>query len=315
MNYRIEGVAVALASISHGGDTAGTVAGLRRERYVQPDGTVAEVPTVSGNALRGILRDHSARLTWQALGEPVLSLPVFHALWSGGSLAKAGSGRVMSSQQLATLRRLVPHVSLFGAAGGGRIIEGKLAVGKLVPVVTETAHLMPDDVLTGGERSIWEHLQIEEYSRQDDAKRPALAAVLGGDTAAAELEGPPLALDIPEPEPTGDAAAGPAQQMRYGVETIAAGTRLHWWMALRGVTDLEVATLRRALAEWSADGAHIGGRSATGHGRLRLDATGWTHSAPTLSTGTDLAPDADNALAHHLAGQREAVLEALGWLA
>jgi hypothetical protein len=309
-NYRVEGVATALASVSHGGDTAGTVAGLRRERYVQPDGSVVEVPTISGNALRGILRDHSARLTWEALDRPRLSMPVFHAMWSGGSLAKAGSGHVMSSQQLATLRRLVPHVSLFGAAGGGRIIEGKLAVGKLVPIVAETAHLMPAEVLTGAERSVWEHLQIEEYSRQDDAKRPALAVALAGDGPAALPAGTLPGL----PEESEAERSGPAQQMRYGVETIAAGTRLHWWMALRGVTDLEVATLRQALGAWTADGAHIGGRSATGHGRLRLEAAGWVHSAPTLTVGAELAPDADTALAGHLSGQRDAVLEALGWL-
>lgn len=295
-SYRSEGVATLLSSVSHGGDHAGTMQMLRREKIVQPDGSVTEVPVISGNALRGILRDHSAGLLWRALGEPELSLPAFHVLWSGGALAKAGAGHVISSQQLAELRRLIPHVSLFGAAGGGRIIEGKLAVGKLVPVCAETAHLMPEGAVTGAERSIWEMLQVEEFSRRDDAKRPALAAAISG--------GGTLAIGDGKDEP-------PPQQMRYGVETIAAGTRLHWWIGLRDVTGLETAVLRDALASWAADGAHLGGRSGTGHGRLAISQDKWVHAVPELTAGSALPA----APAAHAEANRDRILECLGWLA
>lgn len=296
-SYRIEGVATLLSSASHGGDHAGTVQMLRRERIVQPDGTVPEVPVISGNAFRGILRDYSAGLLWRALGEPELPLPVFHVLWSGGALAKAGAGHVITSAQLAELRALVPHVSLFGAAGGGRIIEGKLAVGKLTPVCAETAHILPSAALTGAERSIWEQLQIEEFSRRDDAKRPALAPAIS-DGGTLDGDGKP---------------DGPAQQMRYGVETIAAGTRLHWWIGLRDVTDLEAETFRQALMAWAADGAHLGGRSATGHGRLAVDHSQWVSAVPALTSGRALEAAADP-LAGHAGMHRDRILQALGWL-
>jgi len=294
-SYRSEGVATLLSSVSHGGEHAGTVQMLRRERVVQPDGSVTEVPVISGNALRGILRDHSAGLLWRALGEPELPLPVFHVLWSGGALAKAGAGHVITSQQLAELRRLVPHVSLFGAAGGGRIIEGKLLVGKLTPVCAETAHIMPPGALAGGERSIWEMLQVEEFSRRDDAKRPALTAAIAGGGVLESGDGKP---------------DGPAQQMRYGIETIAAGTRLHWWIGLRDVTGLEAETFRAALASWAADGAHLGGRSATGHGRLAISSDSWVSAAPALTAGSALPAGPEG----HAAEHRDRILEALGWL-
>lgn len=52
------GVMTALSSISHGGGQSfGINAKLRREKFVQPDGSVEEVPVLSGNGLRGLLRE------------------------------------------------------------------------------------------------------------------------------------------------------------------------------------------------------------------------------------------------------------------
>lgn len=299
-DYRVEGAVTALSSVAHGGDHAGTVQHLRRERIVQPDGTVAEVPVVSGNAVRGILRDYSAELLWRHLGEPALDTAVFHALWSGGALAKAGAGHVLSSHQLRDLRALVPHVALFGAAGGGRIIEGKLLIGKLVPIVAETAHVVPADLVPEMSLSIWELLQIEEFTRSDDAKRGRADRQLGRGAAGT--------LDVDT-----ETMQAPAQQMRYGVETIPAGTRFHWWVALRGVTPLEAGCFAAAMRSWSQAGSHIGGRSATGHGRLRVDAAGWEHPVPALTTGGDL-PDLTDDLAVHTRDHRDDIIEALSWL-
>ncbi|MDO5287889.1 MAG: hypothetical protein Q4G45_13865 [Actinomycetia bacterium] len=46
------GTATAVSSVVHVGDAAGTLALLRRETVVLPDGTLVPVPLVSGNALR-----------------------------------------------------------------------------------------------------------------------------------------------------------------------------------------------------------------------------------------------------------------------
>lgn len=317
-DYRIEGQATLLSSLSHGGEHAGTTGYLRREKIAQPDGTVTEVPVVSGNALRGLLRDHAALVFWGALGRPELPAPVFHLLWSGGSLAKAGARHVLGARQLAEVRRLVPLVSLFGGSGAGKIIEGKLSVGKLTPVCAETAHIVPPDLVDAAEpRSIWDVLQVEEFTRRDDAKRDQLhPAIQGYAPAELEPEGQGELLTVQRHQPAReDADDDPAQQMRYGVETLAAGTRLHWWMRLSRVTDPEVALLAAAVDSWTADGAHLGGRSATGHGRLRLDVHQWTHSAPTTTIGQALDTRGRDDLAEHVTAHREAIMEALGWFA
>jgi len=301
-SYRIEGFVTALSSIAHGGETAGTMRLLRREKIVGPDGAVVELPVVSGNAIRGILRDYSADRLWHQLGKPQLSRPEFQALWSGGALAKAGASNVISTHQLRDLRQLIPHLALLGAAGGGSMLEGRLMVGKAMPVCAETAHIMPDGANTP-DTSIWDMVQIEEFTRSDDTKRGwADRQLARDDTEAGADDGQP-------------------QQMRYGIETIAAGTRLHWWIQLVGVSQLEAQCFADAMRDWSRDGAHVGGRSATGHGRLRIDADGWEHPTPALTAGTSLptaaaaGADSEDLLGEHVDAHRDEIREAISWLA
>jgi len=312
---RIEGTATLLSSLVHGGDHAGTIGYMRREKIIGADGVPVDVPVVSGNAFRGLLRDHAATVFHAALGRPALPLQVFHLLWSGGALAKAGAGHVLGARQLGEVRRLIPVVSLFGGSGAGKIIEGKVRVGKLVPVCAETAHILPADLAGQATRSIWEMLQIEEFTRRDDSKRDQLHSAIEG-LAAPAVTAPAQAalLAVAEHAPAVEATDGPAQQMRYGVETLAAGTCLHWWVSLRDVTDVEVALFAAAVDAWLVDGAAIGGRSATGHGRLRLDVHQWSHEVPHTTVGTALAVDGDP-LAAHIANHRAEIVEALNWFA
>jgi len=320
-SYRIEGAATLLSSLSHIGESGGTVSYLRREKILTPDG-VSDVPVVSGNALRGILRDHAAHTFWRALGSPELPAPVFHLLWSGGALTKTGGGKSLGARQLAQVRALVPVVSLFGGSGAGKIMEGKLSVGKLVPACEETAHLLPDGFADAALPSVWDLIQVEEFTRRDDSKREQLHPAIAGFTAAKELaptQGELLTVDAPAKAVEDDLRDGPAQQMRYGVETLAAGTRLHWWMQLRHVTPVETGMLAAALDAWITDGAHIGGRSATGHGRLRLDVHQWQHQTPVTTAGTALAAlsggGTTDLFTAHVRDNQADILDALGWFA
>ena len=60
-NLAFEGHVTALSSISHIGETRGVTAELRREKVLLPTGDVEEVPIISGNGLRGPLRDLRSR--------------------------------------------------------------------------------------------------------------------------------------------------------------------------------------------------------------------------------------------------------------
>ena len=301
-DIRIEGAATLLSSLAHGGESAGTVAYMRREKIISAEGRPMQVPVVSGNALRGILRDNAAKVFWRSLGSPALPTPVFDLLWSGGALAKAGSGHVLSTRQLAEVRQMVPLVSVFGGSGAGKIIEGKLRVGKLTPICAETSHIVPEGIAGEDPASVWDMLQIEEFTRRDDAKRDQLHAAIESSVDKDGVLVPVEQRDVP-------------QQMRYGVETLAAGARLHWWMTLRDVTDVECAMIGQALDAWITDGAHIGGRSATGHGRLRLDVAEWSTVTPSATVGDALARAGVDDLTAHAEAHRDQILECLSWFA
>lgn len=261
----------ARSSIAHGGDTHGTVRLLRRETVVQPDGTPLEVPIVSGNSLRGRLRRISEELLRDQLHyEGALSPAAAHALRGGGTLVKT-SKQPLSGSRLAQLRALIPHVGVFGLAGGGAIVDGALTVGKVTPVFTETEHITGQPASA----SAFTAVQLESYTRVDDTSTHAFADVL-----------PAAALHLDEAgTPHPDAApAEPGRQMLFQVETLPAGTQFTGWIQLRRPTELELSLLSDVLNVYVMDGT-LGGRLGIGHGRVSVDAEpmqGSPNGDPTL---------------------------------
>lgn len=242
-SYRWEGTATALTSITHGGDTLGTVTYLRREAFLTPQGRL-DIPVISGNSVRGTLRDIGAAMLWEHLGRPPLPLPVMHALWSGGALVKT-KAQPLTGQRLADLRRMVAHLGCFGAAGGGRIIDGAAVVSKMVPLSRQTAHLLPEALADDDLPDIQDLVQIERYTRLPDADRhPDVLAATTPDEADYE-DG----------------------LMRYGTETFIAGTRFHVSFALRNATDDEHSFFTDVLDAYLPT-ATVGGRIGRGHGKV-----------------------------------------------
>lgn len=236
---RWEGTVTAQSSIVHGAETLGTVTYLRRERFLMPNGSIEQIPTVSGNALRGLLRDKAADIWWKSAGEPKLTLAVMHALWSGGALAKI-AGDPLTGSRLAEVKNVCPVVGVFGTAGGGRIVGGALQVGKLIPICVETAHLIPEHLRTNDLPTIWDLTQLEYYSRIPN-----------------EFD------EDPEKEE-------PSRLARFGVETFVAGTRFHSWISLTWPTPIEEAFFEETLAAFSHN-PRVGGMARAGHGELTMD--------------------------------------------
>lgn len=238
-----EGIATATSSIVHGSQVLGTITYLRREKFLLPDGSIEEIPVLSGNAWRGLLRDIAADIWWDRVGKPKLTLPVVHALWSGGALVKI-SGPVLTGLRLAALRKAVPVVGIFGTAGGGRIIDGCLQVGKMIPICIETVHLLPKEIINGIKlNSIWDITQIEHYSKVPSIDQDKVL------------------------ERVTDEKMDP---MRFGVETFIAGTQFYTWCSLTWPTEGELGFFREVLKDYSSR-TIIGGMSRAGHGRINLD--------------------------------------------
>ena len=167
----------------------------------------------------------------------------------------------LSGNRLQRLRALCPQIGVFGAAGGGVIIDGALDVGKLVPHLVETTHITGAAAAT----SAFSGTQVESYTRRDDAVLHDFQPVL---TAAGDDDQwPELSFDkVGAPVVTARAS----RQMLYTVETFPAGTRFTTWMRLRRPSPLELAFWVDVLETFTA-AACLGGRVAVGHGLVHVD--------------------------------------------
>lgn len=278
----LEGVVRALSSISHnGGQSFGISSKLRREKFVQPDGTVEEVPVISGNAIRGVLRDRAMLHMCKLLGYGVdeengqvrgLTLPAFHFLFSGGALTSEG-GKTLDLERARTLRKLIPLVGVFGGAIGNMILPGKLKVDKMIPLCIEVAHLMPEKYRSQATQPIYEYLQEEMYTRKDDAKNEHYRPLIS-QSEKQLLTGPQDEDLLPDRKdsPAGDGEH--KQQMMYYVETFAAGTPFHWRIVLDDVSEIEFEAFLTGLAQFSKL-PYIGGKSAVGLGEVSINFDKW----------------------------------------
>ena len=279
----LEGTMRSLSSVSHnGGQSFGISSKLRREKFVQLDGTVEEVPVISGNSIRGVLRDRSMLHMCKQLGYGVdeengqvrgLTLPAFHFLFSGGALTSDG-GKTIDLERARTLRKLIPLVGVFGGAIGNMIMPGKLKMGKLIPICAETVHLLPDKQRPEAPQSIWEYLQEEMYTRKDDAKNEHYRPLIAQSEKMLLESGMEEGSLLPDPKDSPATDGEHKQQMMYYVETFAAGTPFYWRIVLDDVTNIEFEAFLTGLAQFSKI-PYIGGKSAVGLGEIAINFDKW----------------------------------------
>lgn len=267
----------ALSSIYHsGGQSIGINSKLRREKYVQTDGSVEEVPVISGNGIRGLLRDRGMYHMCRALGYGVdeqtgevngLSLPAFYFLFTGGSLSKDG-GKGFNVDRARELRDTIPLVGVFGGAAGSQILPGKINIDKMIPICKETLHILPKEYHLAGAESIWEYTQEEMYTRKDDEKNENMRGLIEpGVRALLEDEAAIRRMKSDEPM---EGSTGAKQQMMYFVETLAAGTSFAWSVILKDVTDTELEAFVVTLNELSKT-PYLGGKSNVGLGKVAIE--------------------------------------------
>jgi len=285
-SYILEGVVTALSSISHnGGERNGTITQLRREKFVQPNGRVAKVPVVSGNAIRGILRDKGMFSMLHQLGYGVneetgevsgLSLNAFYFLFSGGALTSTGT-EGLDIAHFRNMREAIPLIGLFGGAAGNVIMPGKMKIGKLLPICTETAHLIPERFHPEVVETIWEYCQTEMYTRRDDEKNDRVRMLISK---------PAIEAGSDKPAETEKKAA--PQQMKYDIETLAAGTQFYWKIVLEDVSEVEFEAFLGTILEFSKSPT-VGGKAGVGHGEISIKLDKWVEVDSRVNLqGTEL---------------------------
>ncbi|QCC57262.1 hypothetical protein [Natrinema thermotolerans] len=241
----IEGRYVARQPISHGADTStGIVQRLRTQKVTVTDPDTGEVytedvPVISGNSLRGQLRDLLATDFLERISaeDPIeLHDPLFNTFYSGGTLQREAGPAKIKRRMIQNIREKIPPLSLLGSAVGSQLFDGRLDMGSLWPVCMETR----DITGTEAHRPVYgAYVDSTFYTRSDDRE--------GGrqDDEA-------------------------VQQMRYRVHVLVPGTPFAHRMALRGATEIERACLGHAF-DLFAQQPTIGGMSARGHGLVDFE--------------------------------------------
>lgn len=222
-----------LAPVSHIGETAST--GSYFQTILTSHG---RIPVITGNSIRGQLRDSIALHLLDIMGSKV-NKDTFNILFSGGNLNGTMKDDVEKAKKI---REHFPSVSLIGGGLGDMIMAGKLLCSFAYPICEESESItgIPSDIS-------WHSLIDEiEFSRTDDSKKDGYASYL---------------VDAGE-----EKTAKASTQMRYSVQYMAAGTEfVQSFSFLEGTTDLELGAFYAGIVKWF-ETPRLGGMSAKGFG-------------------------------------------------
>lgn len=269
---RLDGKITLLGPLSHIGESLGIDSYLSTDIIIGPDGQPVEVFLYSGNSFRGIMRDMAAKYLLDKLGGVAVPLETFHLLFSGGSI---GGTQSLDIDQARLYRKMLPAFSIFGGGVGNQIMEGKLKVGSMYPLVAECQRVIPEKYRDENAPSWRKWTYEKSYTRRDDSKQENKRQYI---TEAVEADALLMApkqeqatlIGDGKPEQKKKEKDGPATQMRYTVELLAAGAILYQRIYLQDLTDLELGAFVSALNEFQK-APHIGGKSGTGHGLCEIE--------------------------------------------
>lgn len=231
--------ATALSPVTVGGTSNGTnVRPVVRWSYLNDESTkFLSVPVIPASSFRGVLRRHAALVMHTLLGSPTYAdgwtSNFDRIVSSGGSLEKATT--VKSDQLDLVLAEPVLH--LFGGSFRGSIWDGAVNFDTLVPICHE---------LSGEGPKLGDLTENVQGVRHDSSFVRQVAG-------------------LPDDESDGN-------QMIFQNEVIKAGVRFRGGITFRPhATARDRALMAMTIRAWQDGGAHVGGRAATGHGRLRLE--------------------------------------------
>jgi len=240
----VPGTITALSPIHSGSDeNNGNDKGLRTIIYNLPTGP-EEVPVVSGNAIRGVLR----RLIMADLIDLVGFQPadakgqvrLYHSLFAGGTLEQVDekdSGYIDLALKK-QIRGLLPPVALLGTAMRNQMLEGKLDVAYAVPRCKELAGILRNpETITA---SIGDLQKQTFNTRRDEMSQDAKAE--GGDSS----------------------------QMLHTWWYIPPATVFQHGFVLQNPSEIEAACLGRMIDLWMLR-PRLGAKSGTGNAEVRLD--------------------------------------------
>jgi len=235
MVENLEGIITLQSPLTHGSDeVVGTDTKFRRMKFVV-NGDIEEIPILSGNSIRGVMRRLGADDLLKRVEIDKVSDMMYYTLFSGGALKEGASARKIDIDIKRNIRKKIPFISIFGTALLQQMLPSKLEVGMAVPICLETREYTN----INSDFSIWDLCDDIFYTRKDDLQ----------ETKDVETE---------------------THQMKYTVEALASGTQLKHSFVLKGMNSIERACFYSILDKFGKEGS-LGGSSRIGHGKFTWD--------------------------------------------
>jgi CRISPR/Cas system CSM-associated protein Csm3 (group 7 of RAMP superfamily) len=239
MREKVVGSIKALSYIQSGGDEkTGAEVLLRRNKMIV-NGEVQEIPYISGNGVRGIMRRLLFSDFLNQVGYGLKGLRLYHAFFSGGVLESVEEESETNTINLVLRKRIFANilpVRLFGMAYGNQIFEGKLHVGFLLPVCRELQEYIP---LKDIKHGIYDLIDFIFQTRRDDLKK--------------EREDDEQAV-----------------QMIINYEAFIPGTVFYHELILDGADSIDRSTFARIIKLLKEHG-NIGAKSSIGLGKVEIN--------------------------------------------
>jgi hypothetical protein len=220
---------------------SGNAIAFRRTPVAMLDGRHVLIPHVSGNALRGMMRRLLMCELLDICGvtpdvlEPRAYERLYAALVNGGHLD--GSEMTITPAKRRALREALPPLSVLGASLYTYMLSGRCEVGLVWPVCHETVDV---GIVAGHAHAHAEDL-VTDYSHVRHIDREAHDPAVSGVTP-----------------------------MPMTMEVLIPGTVLVSRIGTRRCTEVEGSALAHAATKITT----IGGKSASGLGRVRVDCDG-----------------------------------------
>lgn len=239
----IEGTALALTPIFHGGDEkTGSTPVLRTILIYTEEYGEIPIPYLSGNSIRGKLRRLIMRDLFDLVGFETENPKVHHALFSGGMLESTEENTgVIDLAFRKTIRETLPPVSLLGCALGNQMIAGILTVEHLWPICEEYKIYLPEKFLSDKRASA----HIRTFTDQSFiTRRDDLRAERAEDEQAV--------------------------QMKIDYECFVPGTKFYHRFIVQLPDAVQLSCMGRIL-DLFALMPYVGGRSSSGDGKVSLN--------------------------------------------
>lgn len=273
---RWEFILEAQEPIAHHSEAIGNTAIAMRQKTRLPDGSFVSIPIVTGDTIRHQLREAASYALLDAAGmidDPSLGESALRLLFNGGMIS-GSQDTAVKLDQFRELVELCPHIALLGGCAQNRSVPGRLSVSAAELICTETAHRMPEWVVEylreqkAALGSAREHVEEVQRVRMDASLDPGKTKLLsdGGVGVRNRL------LASEHGKEVGDvvlAQDNKSTMMPRRFETLVAGSLFYWKVECDTFNALDRDTFMTMVGAFLQN-AKVGGKRATGHGRVRV---------------------------------------------